>query len=327
MLPICIFAHNYFPNKTPMQQEHIAFYITNNDDKRNLIKQIIDGKIINNLQTLSGEVYSELTLNQFIDEEIRHEHFGIINNPKNSFQKYSDGEKKKALLAYIISKKPGYIIIDNIFDNLDTASQLAIVDTLSDLSKNTIIIQIANRRGDILSFITKTYTLHVDSIVLIEDNNLEINNNKNFIHSIPLPYHTIKVEKDPLVKFNNVSIKYEEKTIVKDICWEIKRKEFWQLIGPNGSGKSTLLSLINGDNPKAYGQNIILFGVKKGSGESIWDIKKKLGYFSSAMTIGFSRSQSLENMIISGFFDSVGLYTIPTNIQTKIAREWLMMLN
>jgi len=84
--------------------------------------------------------------------------------------------------------------------------------------------------------------------------------------------------------------------------------------------------MIFGDNPKAYGQDIVLFGTKKGSGESIWDIKQKIGYFSSDMLRGFKRSDSIGNMIVSGFFDSIGLYQTPTHAQIKIAHQWLRVL-
>lgn len=123
-----------------------------------------------------------------------------------------------------------------------------------------------------------------------------------------------------------MTVKYGERTIVKNINWEVRSGEFWQLIGPNGSGKSTLLTLISGDNPKAYNQDITLFGVKKGSGESVWDIKKKIGYFSSEFLRGFERLHSIQNMIISGFFDSIGLYKIPTDTQIKLAHDWLRLL-
>ena len=126
-----------------------------------------------------------------------------------------------------------------------------------------------------------------------------------------------------LIKMNGVSVSYDERTIVDSISWTIKQGEFWQLIGPNGSGKSTLLSMITGDNPKGYGQELYLFGRKKGSGESVWEIKKQIGIFSTAMMELFQRNNSLEQMILSGFFDSIGLYTEPTTLQKQIVAQWL----
>jgi len=125
---------------------------------------------------------------------------------------------------------------------------------------------------------------------------------------------------------NDVSVSYDGRQILNKISWTINASEFWQIVGPNGSGKSTILSLITGDNPKGYGQDLILFGRKKGSGETVWDIKQNIGYFTSTMTQFFSRMDSIEKMVISGFFDSVGLYIIPSELQVKTAHDWLKII-
>ena len=84
--------------------------------------------------------------------------------------------------------------------------------------------------------------------------------------------------------------------------------------------------MITGDNPKGYGQELYLFGKKKGSGESIWELKKQIGIFSTAMTDLFKRNQTVEQMILSGFFDSIGLYIEPTTLQKQIAAQWLQVV-
>jgi len=157
-------------------------------------------------------------------------------------------------------------------------------------------------------------------------NTSKIKDSLTFVEALPKPYRPISENINPLLKFNKVSVTYNDRPILNNISWEIKRGEFWQLIGANGSGKSTILSMIYGDNPKAFGQDITLFGVKKGSGESVWDIKRKIGYFSSEMLRGFKRLDAVGNMIVSGFFDSVGLYKEPTNEQIKITEQWLHVL-
>jgi molybdate transport system ATP-binding protein len=121
-------------------------------------------------------------------------------------------------------------------------------------------------------------------------------------------------------------VAYYGKLIVHDINWQIRAGEFWQLKGPNGSGKTTLISLITGDNPHAYGQDLWLFGRKKGSGESIWDIKSRIGYFTPQLLQQFSRQTKIDEMIISGLYDSIGLYTRPTDNDKHLARQWLGLL-
>jgi molybdate transport system ATP-binding protein len=306
---------------------HIALYISNKEDKSGLIERIIDGQLFEGFTNLKGAIFSEITLNKFIQEEIIHEHFDVSTQTRNSLQKSSEGERKKALLNHLISQNPEYLIADNVFGNLDIKAQADIEQVLVDLSTKIPIIQITNRIEDILSFITEVYQFDANALIRIDDLSLLKNTTKPFFVE-SLPKHSSNLKPiNPLVIFKDVSVRYGERPILNAINWEIKSGEFWQLMGPNGSGKSTILSMITGDNPKAFLQDITLFGMKKGSGETVWDIKKHIGYFSSEMLRGFKRLDSIGNIIVSGFLDSVGLYTTPTNQQITIAKQWLHVLN
>lgn len=307
-------------------ETHIAIYISNNDDKHKLLESIQTKALVGNLTNLKGALFSEIALNKFILEETRHGHFDVTTQTKNSLKNSSQGERKKALLNHIIAKNPEYIIVDNVFDSLDVNAQQTIQNTLEHLSKSTLIIQITNRKRDLLPFINTIYHWKEGKLELL--NTMDVSKQKKiFIEDLPPPYNPIDTNVENLVKLNNVTVTYGERVIVNAICWEIKPGEFWQLIGPNGSGKSTLITLITGDNPKGYLQDMVLFGMQKGSGESVWEIKRNIGYFSSEMLRGFMRSDSIENMIISGFLDSIGLYKFPSDRQILIAHQWLRILN
>ncbi|WP_299547511.1 ATP-binding cassette domain-containing protein [Seonamhaeicola sp.] len=308
--------------------KHLAIYISNKDDKKALIKNILSGHTIVELNGLKGALFSEITINKFIEEERRHGRFDIATINQHSLTKSSAGERKKALINHIIAGNPEYLIADNVFGNLDVKSQEAIVHTLEDLGKSIPIIQITNRKKDILHFIADVYKPEGKGIQLIDHiESLNQNETKYFIQDLPKPLNQVAAQSQSLVKFNKVCVSYLDRPIIKDICWEIKAGEFWHLKGSNGSGKSTILSLISGDNPKAFNQDIHLFGIKKGSGESVWEIKEKIGYFTSEMLQGFRRSDTIERMIISGFYDSVGLYKFPNENQVLIAHQWLNLLN
>ena len=125
----------------------------------------------------------------------------------------------------------------------------------------------------------------------------------------------------------DVTIRYGEKIILDRLSWQVNQGENWSLKGHNGAGKSTLISLIFGENPQAYANRITLFDRRRGSGESIWDVKKPTGFVSPEMTRYFPKSQTCLQIVLSGFFDTVGLFRRITDVQEKLALDWLTALN
>ena len=122
---------------------------------------------------------------------------------------------------------------------------------------------------------------------------------------------------------NKVSIRYGERTILKELDWTVKCGEKWALLGENGSGKSTLLSLICADNPQSYACDITLFGRKRGTGESIWEIKKHIGYVSPEMHRAYLKSIPALDIVASGLHDSIGLYKRPHEEDREKCAWWL----
>ncbi|OIQ36346.1 MAG: hypothetical protein BM563_11025 [Bacteroidetes bacterium MedPE-SWsnd-G1] len=309
-----------------MSLPHSAFYISNSVSKKNLIQKIKDGAVFKHIEEKQIEVFSEVTLNQFIAEEKRHGDFVVKKDAlKQSLLKYSEGERKKTLLEFLLAKEPDVLILDNPYDNLDASSQLILKDRFETISNRIILIQIAHRKNEILDFIDAVYCLNNENWELL-DTIESLNVDEPFVESIPKPYETMNIANEVLVDMRNVNVSFNGVAVLENISLQIKKHEFWQITGKNGAGKSTLLSLITGDSVKGYGQDITLFGIKKGSGESVWEHKRKIGYFSSDMKMGFARKTSLENMILSGFYDSIGLYDKPTKIQIEIMVQWLKLL-
>jgi molybdate transport system ATP-binding protein len=128
---------------------------------------------------------------------------------------------------------------------------------------------------------------------------------------------------EPIVQLRNLSIQYGEKNILQPLNWEIRSGERWLLKGPNGSGKSTLISLLIGENPQAYAQDLYLFGRKRGSGESIWDVKRPTGFVAPELSRFFPPNQTCRKVILSGLFDTMGLFRKPSPDQESIADAWL----
>jgi len=145
--------------------------------------------------------------------------------------------------------------------------------------------------------------------------------------SVRRPHSSFRIPRpgfgSELVRMRNVTVRYGEKEILGDIDWTVRAGESWALLGPNGSGKTTLLSLILGDNPQAYGNDVTVFGQRRGEGESIWELKKRIGWVSPELHLHFDDTTNCLAAVLSGFHDTVGLFQQPSARQRREARRWL----
>lgn len=132
---------------------------------------------------------------------------------------------------------------------------------------------------------------------------------------------------EALIQMNNVNVGWGDHRVLVDLNWTLNKGEHWLVRGPNGSGKTTFLELITGDNKQVYCNDVHIFGIKRGSGESIWDIKKHLGIVSYRLHVEYRMvgGTSLKDVIVSGFRDSIGLYEAATDVETDAARKWLKL--
>ena len=126
-----------------------------------------------------------------------------------------------------------------------------------------------------------------------------------------------------LVRLRNVTVRYGKTVILTNVNWTVRAGESWALLGPNGSGKTTLLSLILGDNPQVYTNDVVVIGRQRGGGESVWDIKRHIGWVSPELHTHFNGSATCFEVVASGFHDTVGLFQPPTARQRTAARRWL----
>lgn len=158
-----------------------------------------------------------------------------------------------------------------------------------------------------------------DSSVCVKDDDLDSGNLQNQSDS--------KESEEILFELKNVNVGWDGKLVLKNLSWKLKKGEHWLIQGPNGCGKTTLLELITGDNKQVYCNDVTIFGIKRGSGESIWDIKKHLGIVSYRLHVEYIMvgNTSIQNVIISGFKDSIGLYETPTDVEIQIAKKWLSL--
>ncbi len=312
---------------------HWAIFSETSTPVRELLDLLLHGPYPDGfkaLETKKGVLFSTTEIAWFIEEELRHDRKILTKNTPQSLQSMSSGERKKALFSYLLSQQPGYMILDNAFDNLDVETREYFTATIESIKDSIHIIQVLSRRSDLLPFIDRFTSWHRGQLYWHKKVPISAGpsakENNHFDQPLPSPSEQVVYKHGSLIELKNVSVSYGDKPILDKINWKIKPGDFWELKGANGSGKTTLLSLITGDNPKGYGQDLYLFGHKKGSGESVWDIKKEIGYVTPALTDRFRGYHTIEHMLISGLVDSVGLYIQPTDEQKKLAASWLSLL-
>jgi molybdate transport system ATP-binding protein len=307
-------------------QNHIAIFLNQSQHPQEVIDAIERGTILD-LKEAHGYAFTKATLMQFLKEEHAHDKIEVYNTENKALSTMSSGQQRRALLRYLLQKKADYIVLDDVLSNLDYNSKIEIEILIKSHAHQTRFIQIVYRKDEVFSWIKNKYIIAKNVLVLYEkienrNDNVPYNLNTIFEKNIKedLPYTA-------LITMKNVQVSYGDKQVLKGLDWTVNPGEFWQIIGPNGSGKTTLLSMIYGDNPKAYGQDITLFGIKKGSGENIWDIKKKIGYYSPSVTSFHYRNDTAQHMIIGGMQDTIGLYQKPSALEINKSIAWLKALD
>ncbi|MEL6303345.1 MAG: ATP-binding cassette domain-containing protein [Bacteroidota bacterium] len=315
-----------------MENAHYAILANNATHMEALAQQILEGTFSDTLPPTSkmGYIFSAKAIEQFLWEEAHHDILDIKAQYGQTLSSMSSGERKRVFLAYLLQKKIDFLILVNPFDHMDMAHRERFVAELTQLAKTATLIQIAQRTDNFLPVMTFFASVRQDKLSAFTDFSTfqkeRASAGSQPQMGLPEPIRSMPFQGKELVVFDGVSVSYGEKKVLQDIKWRILKKQFWQLMGPNGSGKTTLLTMITGENPKGYGQNFTLFGQKKGSGESVWDLKSFMGYFTPAMVDQFRGYHSALHMILSGLHDSVGLYQTPSDAEIQSAEVWLNLI-
>ncbi len=243
----------------------------------------------------------------------------------------SSGELRRFLIAATLLQRPSLLLIDNPFIGLDKGMKAEL---------NAFFTRLAEKGWQMLFAVPAdaevpdcvTHILPVKNLVYGPAYEKKEGISKDGLYT-QKAYEVEQLPKtmmdepcfDIVAKFTDINISYPSRTLFKDLNWTIKKGEKWSLSGQNGAGKSTLLSLLAADNPRAYSQDIILFDKKRGTGESIWDIKKHIGYISSEMHLFFREDQSCLKIVASGFYDTIGLFRKPKDEHNELAIEWMKL--
>ncbi|MBU2979425.1 molybdate ABC transporter ATP-binding protein ModF [Alteromonas sp. C1M14] len=259
----------------------------------------------------------------------------------NAFLGLSTGETRKVLLVKTLLDMPSLLVLDEPWDGLDKASCEFLTGYLEELAQQVTLVLVVNRISEIPPFMKRVVLMDEGRIAWQSTPDTPIGDDIAHLQQLfhlhqpvsSLPERdelrfspNMQGADNDLVILHDGHVSYDNRVIFSGLNWRVKKGEHWQVVGPNGSGKTCLLSMITGDNPHCYTNALTVFGYKRGSGESIWDIKQHLGIVSNSFHLQYTVNCSVLHVVLSGFYDSIGLYEQPTAKQKQLAKEWLRVV-
>ncbi len=262
---------------------------------------------------------------------------GLLDRP---VRRLSTGEIRRVLMAREILKSPRLLILDEPFEGVDTQGRRRIKALIRTMIEGQIpVILVTHRLAEIPSAVSHILAVKKGGIVFQGKRPATLNRQdlERLYAPEKRPEIALPVRPQPvicsyrafgrvLIDMQQVTVRYGNVTVIDNLNWTVRAGENWAIVGPNGSGKTTLLSLVAGDNLQAYANSIKLFGRRRGSGETIWDIKQRLGLVSSEFQIRYRKPLRALEVVVSGFFDSIGLYRQASRRQRRIAFAWMKQL-
>ena len=253
----------------------------------------------------------------------------------------STGESRKLLLAKAMLSQAQLLVLDEPWDGLDSQACEDLNQLLGELAERLTMVFVVNRVSEVPHYCRQLVLMQAGKIkwqtVIQQDLSAQLAHIAQLQHmqqtTLQLPGkdderfapHPLD-SRAPLVKLTQAKVAYGEHVVFSGLDWTVMPNQHWQISGPNGSGKTCLLNLINGDHPQCYVNDIQVFGFQRGSGESIWQIKQYIGYVSNGLHLNYRVNCSLLHVILSGFYDSIGLYQQPSTRQKQLAQQWLALM-
>lgn len=255
----------------------------------------------------------------------------------------SSGELRKYQLVRALLSRPEVLILDNPFIGLDPGARDSLSDLLGSIARGSdiMIILVMSRFDTLPEFITHVIPVNADGVqpkvpvseFRAADGCSPLPEDRRAL-LLSLPTKDLGASKfypqtpgAEIIRMTDMRIRYGNRTILDGVNWTVHEGECWAVTGENGAGKSTLLSLVCADNPQSYACNIELFGHRRGRGESIWDIKKHIGYVSPESFRAYKKNIPAIDVVASGLFDTVGLYMHPTAEQYASSLLWMRIFD
>ncbi len=267
------------------------------------------------------------------------EAFGMSHCLQVGYRQLSSGQSRKVLFLQKLASGATTLVIQNPYDGLDERSCNELNLAMQQLSdRNIALILLVNSAGDIPAWCTNLALVTSGRMTLVENRDQmkllpKVHKDAGHPASAPITEDSTESattrhsQKNELIYLKDGFASYGDKKLFSGLDLKIFTGDHTLITGPNGCGKSTLLDIITGDSPKCYANNLRIFGKKRGSGESIWEIKQNMGIISPALHREHRIPGSALQVVLSGLFDSIGLYSKVSSTEIKIATRWLAWLS
>ena len=261
---------------------------------------------------------------------------GMSGYLHRGFRLLSTGERRRLMLARALVQSPDLLVLDEPFDGLDQGFRIHLAEMLKELSKRVTLVIVANRLSDLDGLVSHLACVENGACV-ISGPRSGVEGNPAFVQLMGMTELELQMpprldaigrcgfEGTPVV-MKKITVVHGGREIISSLDWQVERGQNWKISGPNGCGKSTLVNLVTGDHPQCYSNEVTVMGMRRGNGESIWDVKNHIGIVSPALHQLYRVSVSARAVIVSGFFDSVGLYREASPAQLQIAEQWLAVI-
>ena len=282
------------------------------------------------------ELLEEVWVEGALSIESLSQDLGMIEYLDRGFRLLSTGERRRLMVARALAQLPDLLILDEPFDGVDQDSRHQLSRIIEKLRHQLTLVIVVNRMAELEAFVDHVFCVEHGSCVF-RGSYIEAKDNQVFQQLVAVSDPQVQIPQTLSgarfndsniipVEMREVSVIHGGREVISNLTWKVERGQNWKISGPNGCGKSTLVNLVSGDHPQCYSNDVSVMGMRRGFGETIWEIKEFLGIVSPSLHQLYRVSTSAISTVLSGFFDSVGVYQEVSPDQVKIARQWLDLI-